>query len=223
MATYADMRARIADELANDGDITSAQINNAIQSAIRNYEAEGFWFNQKVATFSTVSGQEYYDSAALADIPDMVTIYAMRIMGSGSGVAPIAGIDNETIEDSQDGTVTGEPRFYTRFENKIRLFPIPSAVYSVRVSYVYKLAALVNDTDSNAWTNECEELIRQAAKKRLCLDILLADDMAARCAMMEKAAYDDVRKENRLRSPQQTLRADLPFSRRYFGYSRYYG
>lgn len=215
MGTYADMRSRIADELANDGDISSAQINNAIKDSIKDYEAEGFWFNQKVASFSTVAGQELYGSVALADIPSMVEIRAMRLSGT-AGVGTIQSVANETIEDVQDGSVRGFPTFYTRFQNQIRLYPIPSAVYTVRVSYIYKLAELSADGDDNAWTSDCEELIRQAAKKRLCANILLSDEMAARYAVFEKQAYDGVRKENRLREPQQYLRADLPFGRHGF-------
>lgn len=37
MTTFATMRARIADEMANDGDITSGQINNAIRTAIKHF------------------------------------------------------------------------------------------------------------------------------------------------------------------------------------------
>ena len=220
MATYLDMRNRIADELANDGDITAAQINNAIKDSIKDYEADGFWFNQKVATFSTVAAQELYGAAALADIPNMVRISSMRIPLT-DGIGSIEGVANETIEDVQDGSVTGTPRLYSRFENQIRLYPIPDAVQSIKVSYIYKLAELSADGDDNAWTSDCEELIRQAAKKRLCANILLSDEMAARYAVFEKQAYDGVRKENRLREPQQYLRADLPFGRHGYNMDRW--
>jgi hypothetical protein len=223
MPTYADMRSRIAEELANDGDITSTQIDRAIQSAIQDYEGEAFWFNQKVGTFATVAAQELYTASDFADIPNIISLRSVRLVGSGKDREPIEGVDNNSIEDIQDGTVTGEPRLYSRFENKLRLYPIPSSVYTVKMSYIYRLAALVNDTDTNAWTEDCEEMIRQAAKKRLCLDILLADDMAARCAMLEKEAYAGVRKENRLRSPQSYLRTDLPFGRRSYEFSRWRG
>jgi hypothetical protein len=213
------MRNRIADELANDGDITAAQINNAIKDSIKDYEADGFWFNQKVATFSTVAAQELYGAAALADIPNMVRISSMRIPLT-DGIGSIEGVANETIEDVQDGSVTGTPRLYSRFQNQIRLYPIPDAVQSIKVSYIYKLAELSADGDDNAWTSDCEELIRQAAKKRLCANILLSDEMAARYAVFEKQAYDGVRKENRLREPQQYLRADLPFGRHGYDYTR---
>ena len=220
MATYLDMRNRIADELANDGDITAAQINNAIKDSIKDYESDGFWFNQKVATFSTVAAQELYGAAALADIPNMVRISSMRIPLT-DGIGSIEGVANETIEDVQDGSVTGTPRLYSRFENQIRLYPIPEAVQSIKVSYIYKLAQLSADGDDNAWTSDCEELIRQAAKKRLCANILLSDEMAARYAVFEKQAYDGVRKENRLREPQQYLRADLPFGRHGYNMERW--
>lgn len=219
MATYVEMRNRIADELANDGDITAAQIGYAIKDSIKDYEAEGFWFNQKVATFSTVVAQELYGAAALADIPNMVRISSMRIPLT-EGIGGIEGVANETIEDVQDGSVTGTPRIYSRFENQIRLYPIPDAVQSIKVSYIYKLAELSADGDENAWTTDCEEMIRQAAKKRLCANILLSDEMAGRYAVFEKQAYDGVRRENRLRQPQQYLRADLPFGRPVYDHTR---
>lgn len=219
MATYVEMRNRIADELANDGDITAAQIGYAIKDSIKDYEAEGFWFNQKVATFSTVVAQELYGAAALADIPNMVRISSMRIPLT-EGIGGIEGVANETIEDVQDGSVTGTPRIYSRFENQIRLYPIPDAVQSIKVSYIYKLAELSADGDQNAWTTDCEEMIRQAAKKRLCANILLSDEMAGRYAVFEKQAYDGVRRENRLRQPQQYLRADLPFGRPVYDHTR---
>jgi len=220
MPTYGDMQARIADELANDGAITVAQIKNAIQTAIRDYQGEGFWFNEKIGTFPTVAGQEFYTSADFADIPSIISIAAMRRLGNGEVIGPIEGVSNKMIEDVQDGTVTGDPRLYSRFENKIRLYPIPVGVLTVRISYIATLASLSADGDSNAWTDDCEEMIRQAAKKRICLDVLQNDEGAARCAAMEKAAYDGIRKENRLRQPQQYLRADYPFFANRFGFLR---
>jgi hypothetical protein len=77
MSTYGTMKTRIADEFVNES-ITTAQIENAIKSAVKHYEREAFWFNQKVGTFATVAAQEYYTTAANADIPDIVRIDSMR-------------------------------------------------------------------------------------------------------------------------------------------------
>jgi hypothetical protein len=67
-------------------------------------------------------------------------------------------------------------------------------------------STLINDGDTNAWVDECEELIRNGAKRRIALEILQADDLAARFATLEREIYDRLRRENRLRQPQQQLR-----------------
>ncbi len=216
MATYGDMQTRIADELINDGDITTAQIQKAIQSTIADYVGEQFWFNEAVSTFSTVASQELYTSTDLAAIPNIIKILSMRTNNSNSYNGEINGVTNDQIEDIQDGSVTGIPNYYSRFANKIRLYPIPDAVYTVKVSYIATLSTLSADSDTNAWTEDAEEVIRQGAKKRLAADILHSDEIATRCAAMEKAALDGLRAENRNRRSQQFLRTDVPNMRRTF-------
>lgn len=203
MTTYATMQTRIADEFVNEP-ITTAQIQNAIQSAIKHYQREAFWFNQKTGTFATVAAQENYTSADNSDIPNIVRIDSMR-SSFGNVLRPVS---YDHIEQMQDGSVTSAPGFYTRYENKIRLYPIPDAVYTITMAYICKLTALSAGTDTNAWVDECEEMIRQAAKRILSTDILHQDDMAQRYAELERVAYDRIRRENKERSPQKYLRAD---------------
>jgi len=216
MGTYLDMQTRIADELINDGDISTAQIKNAIQSTIADYAGEPFWFNEAVTTFSTVASQELYTSTDLAAIPNIIKILSMRIPGSGGYATYLPGVTNDQIEDIQDGTLFGQPDLYSRFANKIRLFPIPDAVYTIKLSYISTLSTLSADADTNAWTEDAEEVIRQGAKKRLAADILHSDEIAQRCATMEKAALDGLRAENRNRRPQLFQRTELPMTRRTF-------
>jgi hypothetical protein len=59
-------------------------------------------------------------------------------------------------------------------------------------------------------------MIRQGAKKRIALDILASDQIAQRCAVMEKEAYQGLRSENRNRRGAQFLRTELPMTRRTF-------
>lgn len=216
MASYLEMQTRIADELANDGDITTAQIKNAIQSTISDYLGEQFWFNEAVATFSTVANQELYTSSDLAAIPSMIRILSVRTNNANAYNGYINGITNDQIEDIQDGSIIGTPNYYARFANKIRFYPIPDAAYTVKISYIATLATLSADSDTNAWTEDAEEVIRQGAKKRLAADILHSDEIATRCAAMEKAALDGLRAENRNRRSQQLLRTELPMTRRTF-------
>jgi hypothetical protein len=216
MSTYGTMKTRIADEFVNES-ITTAQIENAIKSAVKHYEREAFWFNQKVGTFATVAAQEYYTTAANADIPDIVRIDSMR---SSEGNL-LRAVSFDHIEQMQDGSVTSPPGFYTRYKDQIRLYPIPDAVYTMTMAYIYKLTTLSADADTNAWTDECEEMIRQASKRILSTDILHADDMAQRYAELERVAYDRIRSENKDRSPQKLLRADgIPVSGNSFDVNR---
>jgi len=204
MATYGDMQATIADEMANDGAITTAHIQNGIKRAIRDYEGRPWWFNQKVATFSTVANQEYYGSSDLADIPNIVRIDSAMITYGGYK-SPLAAVNFLDVDQEQNASRIALPQAYTIYTNQIRLFPIPDAVYTVTLSYIYKFAELSADADTNSWMNDCEELIRQAAKKRIALDILQADDLAARFAALEQKALDSTLEENRNRRPQKFL------------------
>lgn len=204
MATYGDMQSTIADEMANDGAITTTHIQNAIKRAIRHYERRPWWFNQKVATFSTVAGQEYYGASDLADIPYIVTIdNALITMGGYKYVLNPA--DYQDLDNEQSGSLSALPKAYSVYTNQIRLFPKPDAVYTVTLSYIYKLTELSADADTNVWTNDCEEVIRQSAKKRIALDILQANDLAARFSALEGMAFDELLAENRRRRPLKVL------------------
>jgi len=61
MSTYAQMQAKIADDL-NRSDLTS-QIQREINRAIRKYASIPFWFSSTSANFTTANGQWNYDTA----------------------------------------------------------------------------------------------------------------------------------------------------------------
>jgi len=61
MSTYAQMQAKIADDL-NRSDLTS-QIQREINRAIRKYASMPFWFSSTSANFTTANGQWSYDTA----------------------------------------------------------------------------------------------------------------------------------------------------------------
>ncbi len=205
MPTFADMRARIADEMANDGDISASQINYAINDAIKLYQRRPWWFNVRMVTFTTSANGEYYVSTPPATFEDMIAVQSIVIENSGVK-SPMVAVDNLEIDYSQDGTVTGVPCNYSRTANKMRFFPIPDAAYTIYLTFVYKLDPLVDDADENAWTDEAEELIRQSAKRRIALNYLASEEVAARCAALEREAYTEMMAENRRRWPNTTLR-----------------
>ena len=208
MTDYVTMQTRIASELSDDGALTVAQIKAAIQSAIKHYERKPFFFNQKKeSTFSTVASQEYYAAAANADIPYIEKMDGFTI---GSSKKPVTKVDFSAIDNAQTGSITGEPTSYAYYDQKIRLYPIPSAVYTATMAYIYRLTALSADGDTNAWMTEGEELIRQAAKRDICTNVLIDDAGIARYGNREVEVFDELKAET-ARRMESSLRVDWPF------------
>lgn len=187
------MKARIADELAR-ADLTS-QIAYAITDAIECYQSERFWFNEsRDVTFSTVASQEYYTSSDNALIPDIYAIdYA--VMTVGSVVNALTRYTPEHIEYlSDDGTQTGEPCAYAYFQKKIRLYPVPTDVYTVRIAGHVKVAAPATDGEAdNPWMTDAERLIRARAKYNLAVDILYEPNLASAMSAAITDAFDQLK------------------------------
>jgi hypothetical protein len=72
----------------------------------------------------------------------------------------------------------------------LRLHPVPDAVYTLRLSGLFKLPALSADDDQNAWTNDAEDLIRYRAKSIFYSQYLRDDANAARAAALEGSARE---------------------------------
>lgn len=193
MTTLAIMKARVADELARS-DLTS-QIAYAITDAIERYQPDRFWFNEsRDLTFSTVASQEYYTSADNALIPDIYAIDYVAITVS-STVHSLSRYSPEQMEGlSDNATQTGEPYAYTYYQKKIRLYPVPTQVYTIRVAGHVKVAVPASDSEaSNVWMTDAERLIRARAKLNLALDVLHDGDLATAMTAMIDEAYSQLK------------------------------
>ena len=79
---------------------------------------------------------------------------------------------------------TGIPVEYAIYNQQFRLYPVPDGEYTLELAYQKKLAALSNDTDTNAWMTDGEVLIRQRAKAIVLRDVIrgkAASEEAATC------------------------------------------
>lgn len=193
MSTLTIMKARISDELARS-DLTT-QIAYAITDAIERYQGDRFWFNEsRDVTFNTVASQEYYTSSDNANIPNIYAIdYAAITVGTN--VHMLRREVPEMIENwSDNGTQTGEPYAYTYFQKKIRLYPVPTAVYAVRLAGHVKVAAPASDGEAdNVWMTDAERLIRSRAKYNLAMDVTQDPDLAQRMVAAVNDAYDQLK------------------------------
>jgi hypothetical protein len=176
MGTLADLKSRIATELARN-DLTS-QIANAVSDAIKFYGRERFWFNQsRTITFATVDGQEAYGEADQSLIPDLIKIDGIFFSTDKYPLDRYSPTDFEMLTGGS--TSNGRPYAYTYTDEQILLYPTPNDAYTLRIFAHYRLPALT-DTDTNAWTDDAEELIRTHAKQLLYIDPLEDDESAAR-------------------------------------------
>ncbi len=199
MTTLAVMKTRIADELARD-DLTS-QIAYAITDAIAAYTDERFHFNESRAiTFNTVADQEFYDSSdaeAIATINkiDYVMVYI------GDQPYQLDALTPAQIEaSSTNGTSTGQSSWYCWYGNQIRLYPVPSGAWTVRIGAAVNAAAPATDDEAdNPWMTYAERLIRSRAKMELALHVLKDTDLAATMGQAIEEAFQQLKERtNRL-------------------------
>jgi len=191
MANYQDMITRIADELSRS-DLTT-QIQNEIQSAIAYYQNERFYFNERRdVTWNTVIGQEFYTSTDIPDLSLLTQMDAMTITVNQDRFKvrpwPYPNLEQMSVTT----TTQGQPGYYSIYAQQIRLYPIPQMVYPMRLSGLFVVAAPVNMSDSNVWTNDAEELIRARAKKNVCINIIKDAANAATAQAQETEAYRNI-------------------------------
>lgn len=178
MADLATLKSRIASEI-HRSDLTSA-IAYAIGDAVKQYQSRRFAFNQTRGTFSTAVGTEFYDS--LTDIASIDTV-TMTVNGRKVVLDEWAYGYMERVNTTTN--TNNQPWAWSWYDEKIRLYPIPDAVYTMTVSYVQKVDVPSTDGASNIWTTEAEELIRHAAKKRIYRDVTMDDSGAMKAEMAE--------------------------------------
>lgn len=176
MATLAQLKADIADSIDDTTGEYSTQIGTAVGKAIRYCERETYFFNEtRDVTFATVNGQEWYDAADNANIPTLVHIEKAYCEDAGSDRDELLRYRPSDIEMLADNSAAhGEPYAYTYFGQRIRIYPIPDATpYTIRLQLApYRLAALTDENQSNAWTEEGYDMIYARAKYILAKDTL---------------------------------------------------
>lgn len=188
MATLGDMKARIAADMVRDdlldGGTTEALLLSHIQASVRHYEKRGWWFLNTTTTVNTTASQSYVTRPTTMGKITRVSIPSLNV--------DLAPVTLEEIEgEDEPSAQVGQPCVYAEGEagGILRLFPTPSAVYSVKITGIKKLAALVSDSDTNVWTNEGFDLI-VAHTKMAYYRSVLRDEKGTQMALAEE---DDAR------------------------------
>lgn len=176
--TYAQLQARVQYEVL--GSPTAADVAQAIQDAIAEYERETFWFND-MRTFGavagsdsnlqTIAGKEFYSFQDLASLVNMPHIRKIMVLAF-SNRYPLNQRTQQWIDDqSLSTTWQGLPTDWCWQAGSLRFYPVPNGGYPIIIDGTIRFPPLVNPTDFNVWSNRGEWLIRSEAKRLLFTNI----------------------------------------------------
>lgn len=176
--TYGDMQTRIANEIDRT-DLTT-EIQQAINSAVSFYARKNFFGTESSFTFSTVVSKEYY---GVSDAPEIASSPFLDELNVNINEGRIQ-MSRQTFEyiDSISflPTATGQPYLWAYRANQIRLYPIPSQIYTITAFNTPRLGLLTDPNTSNWWTDTdigAECLIRTRAKLTLIVNVIRGVDM----------------------------------------------
>lgn len=198
MTTLAVMKARIASELRRSNITT--QIAAAISTAIGAYEHMRFYTNEsRENTFPTVIDQEFYTSADAAFIAFLTKIDYVFLLINDQPFQ-LKPEQPDFLEDaSTNSTTTGSPECYGWYDEKIRIWPVPAGVWTVRVGGVLSIAEPASDGETgNFWMTKAERLIRSRAKQELALHVLEDDQKALRFGAAAEEALEQLQERTTL-------------------------
>ena len=204
MATLADLRARIADDLARDD--LATQIADAIRDAVRRYEGERFWFNEFWRVTATLSASA--QALALADLPIAPVAVARVRLRIGNGVWSELRRENAAcIAAAQDVAQSAEPAAWCIAADSLQFDTSADRDYELLLDGVRKLSTASAATDTSVWMNDARDLIRAATEKALYLDVIKDAEQATACAAREAEALAMLRAKSNARAAGRSVRS----------------
>jgi hypothetical protein len=169
MATFADLKAEIADDLERPELATTIAAETT--RAITYYQKTRLYFNEtRDVTFSTVANQKLYTTADSASIPKFEEFDQVNVE-DGTTIVELDEIYPDEWELlTASGASTGRPLNWTYFNQSIGLYPIPDQAYTIRLIGHIIVDAPTSDADStNVWITEAFELIRARTCAQICM------------------------------------------------------
>jgi hypothetical protein len=158
MTTLLDLKTRIIAEMVRDdlSDDLADQLLIHIQRACEYYADEKFWFNSIIASAVTVEG------TATVNVPA-----TMRRVDRVSIPAYYTDLIEVTLMDLGTDTTQSIPRGYAYYNDALKFYPIPDAVYTLSLQGLAQVDAPAVNADTSIWTNEAQDLIVARTKMTL--------------------------------------------------------
>lgn len=194
MATLAELKLRIITEINRDdlADDLADILGTYIDRSIDFYANSRFWFNEARAVGSFVTGDEYLNLPTGTRILDQLYIII------GSVRYEMLRREMDQIETLYSVPMTGQPTDYAIFGDQIRVWPTPNTAWQYIALTVSDVTPLTDDTSSNYWTNEGQDLIDARTRYLIYRDALRDNDGANNAKVAEDEAYTNLKgKTNR--------------------------
>lgn len=183
--TLAGMKARIASEVRRTN--IPDDIAMAIDDAITTYQGDRFYYSEAIFDFPTVAAQEWYGADTVPNIGLIVKLDYVKCFNGNLpyDLSPVLPSRIEYL--NANGANAGNPLMFCYYTQRLRFYPVPNDVFTIRIGAQMIPAAPLNDDEiNNPWmTGLAERLIRSRAKYELALhrikDDALAQTMTAAC------------------------------------------
>jgi hypothetical protein len=175
MATAGNLCTTIISDLGRSDLSMSDVVLIDIQSSIREYEAQRFYFNEQLLTV-TLSATDTYALSLFApsgsNVSDVIEVDNFDVIINSSRKYRLAELTyRDFIEVSANSSGNqGYPQFFSIWNQAMKIFPLATtAGYTGELWAHIKFTeiAAVGFSTSNPWTNDASDLIRNATLKRL--------------------------------------------------------
>ena len=218
MATLSELRTLIGNKLADGNliDPTAVQIDAQINSTIEYYETDAFWFSEDIATLTTTAGNSILGGVP-ADFKQEISPNGLVVV-EGEVYYPLQHITPLEYDSIFIVNALGLPRSYTYRDGNFELWYTPDQAYSVRLFYRKTYANLVNDGDSNDFTNRAARLVEYKTLADLLRDYRSDETRALLYDQRVEIEYNKIKKETYNRTATGYLTTENLVDR----YSNYY-
>jgi len=143
--TYATLKTAIGDYLES----SETTFTNNLPTFIQEAEDRILKFVELPEQRKNVQGQTTADTRFLACPSDFLAPMSLAIISSNTYTYLDLKHASFLKEYSPTTTVTGQPKYYSIFsQDSFSLAPVPDAIYTVELHYLYKPASLTSGSDS---------------------------------------------------------------------------
>jgi hypothetical protein len=207
-ATRTVVEAEIADDLQRN-DIAN-QITKAVDTAIRAYEEERFFFNEAYAVSVTLSSSVAF--IAQSALPTrFVNLDRVRLKKSATFYTDLYKRDYAWLMAQQDIVTSSEPYEYCIYNEKLLFDNYADQNYTLVLDGIKSLGNTASDTYSAAsavaWFNTARELIRHRAKREIYMHVLKDANLAAMAKLAEQEAFETLKGKTNSRVATGIIRA----------------